>query len=117
MPRRGDACLEHRQGPRSLHEFRERRQSNKHALARPDHIDISPGIQISPPGEGRIRLRLMTIKAATVPDHLLARPVHQLGVTMTLPASSPVIAPGQKAETFRYWRMCAWAGPVFLFVF
>ena len=27
------------------------------------------------------------------------------------------LAPGQKVETFRYWRLCAWAGPVFLFVF
>ncbi len=36
---------------------------------------------------------------------------------MTTLAGSPVIAPGQKVETFRYWRMCAWAGPVFLFVF
>jgi hypothetical protein len=26
-------------------------------------------------------------------------------------------APGQRIETFRYWRLCAWAGPVFLFVF
>jgi hypothetical protein len=59
----------------------------------------------------------MTIKAAKVHDHMLASPVHQLGVTMTAYASSPVIAPGQKVETFRYWRMCAWAGPAFLFVF
>src|SRR6266536_3564280 len=84
--------------------------------SRPGHIYPS-GIQISPPGEARTRLRLMTIKAAKVHDHMLASPVHQLGVTMTAYASSPVIAPGQKVETFRYWRMCAWAGPAFLFVF
>ncbi len=27
------------------------------------------------------------------------------------------LAPGQQVNTFRYWRLCAWAGPVFLFVF
>jgi len=36
---------------------------------------------------------------------------------MTTLTSSGRLAPGQKVEPFGYWRLCAWAGPVFLFVF
>jgi hypothetical protein len=36
---------------------------------------------------------------------------------MSIFALGERLAPGQQVETFRYWRMCAWAGPVFLFVF
>jgi hypothetical protein len=36
---------------------------------------------------------------------------------MSILAPGQRLAPGQQVETFRYWRICAWAGPVFLFVF
>ena len=36
---------------------------------------------------------------------------------MSILATDQPLAPGQQVEPFRYWRMCAWAGPVFLFVF
>ena len=36
---------------------------------------------------------------------------------MSAVSAAQGIAPGQQVETFRYWRLCAWAGPVFLFVF
>jgi hypothetical protein len=35
----------------------------------------------------------------------------------TIAAPGQRLAPGQRVQTFRYWRLCAWAGPVFLFVF
>jgi hypothetical protein len=36
---------------------------------------------------------------------------------MSTIAQGQRLAPGQHVQTFRYWRLCAWAGPVFLFVF
>jgi hypothetical protein len=36
---------------------------------------------------------------------------------MSTIAQGQRLAPGQQVQTFRYWRLCAWAGPVFLFVF
>jgi hypothetical protein len=36
---------------------------------------------------------------------------------MSTIAQGQRLAPGQQVHTFRYWRLCAWAGPVFLFVF
>src|ERR1700686_1330574 len=36
---------------------------------------------------------------------------------MSIVAPGQRLAPGQQVQTFRYWRLCAWSGPVFLFVF
>jgi hypothetical protein len=36
---------------------------------------------------------------------------------MSIVSPGQRLAPGQQVQTFRYWRLCAWAGPVFLFVF